>query len=326
VAFYLGIDGGGSKTASAVGDESNLIATATAGPSNIVRVGETAARESLHQAVRQACAAAGITPQQIRRACVGAAGAGRPETASIVHRILAEILPEEGEIHVVGDGPIALEAAFSAGPGVIVIAGTGSISYGRDAKGRTARAGGWGFAISDEGSAHWIGRAAIAALVRAKGAQACDESDSVLWPLITKLWNTNSFEDLIRIANASPPPDFAAIFPAVLAAAEQGDTMSLGILQHAGRELADLAASVIHQLFPRDESTRTTSIQSADSEYTVPVAMAGGVFRHASTVRQTFYNEVRNACPEAKLNPQVVDPVLGALQLARRGEKRAALE
>ena len=324
MAFYLGIDGGGSKTACAVGDESHLIATVTAGPSNIVRVGETAARESLHQAVGQACAAAGITTQQIRRICVGAAGAGRPETASMVHKILAEIL--QGEIDVVGDGPIALEAAFGAGPGVIVIAGTGSISYGRDANGKTARAGGWGFAVSDEGSAHWIGRAAIAALLRANGSEAGIESNSVLWSVITKVWNVSSFEKLVRIANASPPADFSAIFPAVLTSAEQGDRTSEGILEHAGRELAELAARVIHRLFPRREPARTTSGQSPDAEHTVPVALAGGVFRHAAVVRQTFYNEVRNRCPEAALNPQVVDPVLGALQLARRDEKHATLE
>src|ERR1700730_15774073 len=167
----------------------------TAGPSNIVRVGESAARESLHQAVGQACAAAGITTQQIRRACVGAAGAGRPETASIVHQILAEIL--QGEIDVVGDGPIALESAFGAGPGMIVIAGTGSISYGRDANGTTARAGCWGFAVSDEGSAHWIGRAAVAALLRANGTEARIESDSVLWSAITRLCGGSSLRGVM---------------------------------------------------------------------------------------------------------------------------------
>jgi glucosamine kinase len=207
-----------------------------------------------------------------------------------------------------------------------VIAGTGSISYGRDASGTTARAGGWGFAVSDEGSAHWIGRAAIAALLRANGTEAGIESDSVLWSIITKVWNLSSFEKLIPIANASPPADFSAIFPAVLTSAEQGDKTSEGILEHAGRELAELAASVIRRLFPQPQPVRTTSGQSLDAQHTVPVAMAGGVFRHAAVVRQTFYNEVRHRCPEAALNPQVVDPVLGALQLARRGEKHATLE
>src|SRR3984957_9949142 len=162
---YLGVDGGGTKTTCAVGDDTHLLATASAGPSNIVRVGEARARESLHQSVRQACATAGITPAQIAHTCVGGCGAPRPELAAIVRHILSELVPPP--IDVVGDIQIALEAAFDTGPGVIVIAGTGSIAYGRNHAGRTARAGGWGFAIGDEGSAHWIGRAAVSAVLRA---------------------------------------------------------------------------------------------------------------------------------------------------------------
>jgi glucosamine kinase len=165
VAYYLGVDGGGSKTTCVVGDESSILAAFTVGASNITRVGETGAREALHRAIREACQAAGINPQQVLRACVGAAGAGRSEIAGAVRKIVAQIV--SGEIEVVGDMEIALAAAFGSGPGVIVIAGTGSIAFGRDAQGRTARAGGWGFAVSDEGSAHWIGRASVSAVLRA---------------------------------------------------------------------------------------------------------------------------------------------------------------
>ena len=181
VLYFLGIDGGGTKTTCAVGDESQLLAAATAGPSNIVRVGEGKARESLQQCVRQACVAAGIVPEEVSRTCVGGAGAARPELAEIVRRSLAEILPTP--VDVVGDMQIALEAAFNTGPGVVVNAGTGSFAYGRNGQGRTARAGGWGFAIGDEGSAHWIGRAAVSAVLRAadlteggvtSGAKFCD--------------------------------------------------------------------------------------------------------------------------------------------------------
>src|ERR1700692_472856 len=123
------------------------------------------ARESLHLSVRQACAAAGIATAQVARTCVGGSGAARPELAEIVRSSLAEIV--SSPIDVVGDMQIALDAAFDTGPGVIVIAGTGSIAYGRDPLGTTLRAGGWGFAIGDEGSAHWIGRSAVSAVLRA---------------------------------------------------------------------------------------------------------------------------------------------------------------
>jgi glucosamine kinase len=140
VPYYLGIDGGGTKTKCAVGDESQLLATATAGPSNIVRVGEAKARESLHQCVRQACAAAGIDPKQVAHTCIGGSGAARPELAELVRRALAEIL--SSPIDVVGDMQIALEAAFDTGPGVIVNAGTGSWLGIRDRR-RRLRALDW---------------------------------------------------------------------------------------------------------------------------------------------------------------------------------------
>jgi glucosamine kinase len=305
VAYFLGIDGGGSKTTCAVGDEVSLLATVTAGPSNITRVGEAGARESLHAAVRQACAAAGIEPRQLQRACIGAAGAGRKEIAGVVHQIVSEVIP--AEISVVGDMAIALEAAFGAGPGVIVIAGTGSIAYGRDADGATERAGGWGFAISDEGSAHWIGRTAIATLLRA--ADQADEygqgaPPSLLFRELQAAWKLNSLEQLARAANSNP--DFAALLPAVLAAAEGGEAVAQQVLGQAATELARLAKIIVRRLF-------SDSAASA-----VPMAMAGGVFRYALKVRELFYNDVRAAHSNVVLKGDVIEPVHGALQMARR--------
>jgi len=307
VSYYLGIDGGGTKTTCAVGDESHLLATATAGPSNIVRVGEAQARESLQQSVRQACAAAGIVPAQVVRTCVGGSGAARPELAEIVRHSLAQILPTP--IDVVGDMQIALEAAFDKGPGVIVIAGTGSIAYGRDPQGTTLRAGGWGFAIGDEGSAHWIGRAAVSTVLRAADPrdgtlESKRPQDSSLFAALLKAWGVTSLTDLARAANSIPPPDFSALFPAV--AASQDD-LAAQVLTHAGRELATVAAVVIRRLFSKGHAA------------SVPVAITGGVFRHAPLVRQVFYNELRALDQRVEVNPNVVDPVEGALRMARRG-------
>jgi N-acetylglucosamine kinase-like BadF-type ATPase len=304
VPYYLGIDGGGTKTTCAVGDETRLLASATAGPSNVVRVGEFQARESLQHSVRQACAKAGITPAEVSRTCVGGSGAARPELAELVRRSLAEILPTP--IDVVGDMQIALEAAFDTGPGVIVIAGTGSIAYGRDPHGTTARAGGWGFAIGDEGSAHWIGRAAVSAVLRAADQNVGpfeQGTQSALSSALLKAWGVTSLVDLARAANSIPPPDFAALFPVIAAS---HDDLAAQVLTNAGRELASVAAVVIHRLFSNGYTA------------SVPVAMIGGVFRHAAPVREVFYNELRNADARVDVNPQVVEPVDGALRIARR--------
>jgi glucosamine kinase len=300
VPYYLGIDGGGTKTTCVVGDESRLLATATAGPSNVVRVGEVEARESLQRAVHQACAAAGITPGQVTRTCVGASGAAHPEIVAIVRGFLSAIL--SSPIDVVGDMEIAHAAAFDTDPGIIVIAGTGSIAYGRDRQGRTLRAGGWGFAIGDEGSAQWIGRTAVNAVLRAS-----DRSDqaahSPLAVALCKEWKVDSLADLSRVANSVPPPNFAALLRVVI---ESADDLATQVLTAAGEELAELAAAVMVRLFGKDHT---------DS---VPVAMIGGVFRHSALVREVFYNKLRREDTRAEVNPQVVDPVEGALRMARR--------
>lgn len=300
MSYYLGIDGGGTKTTCAVGDETRLLAAATAGPSNIVRVGEAQARESLHQAVHQACAVAGVTPQQVLRSCIGGSGAARPELAAIIRGILAEILPTP--IDVVGDMEIALQAAFDDAPGIIVIAGTGSIAYGREKTGKTLRAGGWGFEIGDEGSAHWIGRAAVSAVLRASDRDR-DIASSSLAKALCKAWGVFSLSDLARAANSVPPPDFAALFRVIVA---NEDELAREVLGKAGRELADIAAVVIHRLCCEDDPA------------SVPVAMIGGVFRHAAVVREVFYNELQTLAPRARVMSQVVEPVEGALRMARK--------
>src|SRR5439155_25167823 len=129
VAIFLGIDGGGSKTSCLIGNETELLGTGSGGPSNVVRVGEARTRESLQAAIKQACASANLPPKEIQRTCVGVAGAARQAISTVLRRLLSEMVA--GEIEVVGDTVITLQAAFSDGPGAIVIAGTGSVAYGR---------------------------------------------------------------------------------------------------------------------------------------------------------------------------------------------------
>jgi N-acetylglucosamine kinase-like BadF-type ATPase len=296
---FLGIDGGGTKTTCAVGDDTSLLASASAGPSNIIRVGEGQARSALHEVIRQAVRAAAVEARQIRRACVGAAGGARPQIAEKVLHIVAELIP--GEIQVVGDTVIALQAAFKDGPGVVVNAGTGSFAYGRNSLGQTARAGGWGFAICDEGSGHWIGRSAVTATVHAHD----EGGSSILLQVINKAWRLENLDDLVRVANATPPPDFSSLLPHVLSAADAGDALARTVLTQAGAELAGIAKIVIGRLFSREPN--------------VPVAMSGGVFRNSALVRQVFYNSLRSEYPNAKVGSMVIEPVNGALDLARQG-------
>jgi N-acetylglucosamine kinase-like BadF-type ATPase len=307
MAYYLAIDGGGTKTRCVLADETTVLAKAMSGGSNVVRLGERQAREALRNAIRQACVTAKISPGRIHAVCIGAAGAARPEIAAKIRNILAELISETApetalpKIEVVGDTEIALEAAFGGGPGVIVIAGTGSIAYGHDAAGCTARAGGWGFAVSDEGSGHWIGRRAICAILSAR-----DQSrETALTAMVLQAWKLTSIDELVQKANSTPAPDFPRLFPIVLRAAE-ADSIARDLLSDAAAKLAELAAIVVRRLAPH----AATAV--------LPVAVTGSVFRQSPDVRQVFYNTLQTSFPGIDVRQDPVDPVAGALARARR--------
>src|SRR6266566_9921973 len=276
-----------------------MLGTGTSSSCKVQRVGEACAHDALAAAIHEACVQAGISPRQITRTCAGITGAGRLEIANVMRDLLSSIVG--GEIEIIGDVEVGFEDAFGPGPGVIVIAGTGSIAYGRNTAGETARAGGWGHAISDEGSGYWIGRAAVASAMRSLD----EEGKSPLLDTILKTWKLESLDKLIVTANATPPPNFAALLPAVLATANAGDPAASDVLAQAGSELAGRAIAVTRRLF------RTAS--------EIPVAMSGGVFQNAALVREHFYKTLRSEYPNASINETVVEPVRGALELARRG-------
>jgi len=301
MALYLGIDSGGSKTRCVLGDETKVLTTSMSAGSNVIRQGSAGAKEALQTAVKEVCAAAKVSPGQITRITIGAAGAARPAVVATIRSILAELTP--AAVEVVGDMVIALAAAFGSGPGVMAIAGTGSIAYGRDAAGKTARAGGWGFAISDEGSGHWIGRRAVSAIFRAR-----DEGrETALTAAILQAWNLKSFDELIQAANLQALPEFPRLVPVVLRIAGDGDELARSLLAEAGAELATLTSIVIRQLWPQGPS--------------VQVAMTGSVFRLSAEVRQVFQNRLHAAFPGIEIRPDLVEPMDGALALARKGAK-----
>jgi len=300
MAFFLGIDGGGSKTTFAVGDESAILGRSSAPSCKIQSVGEEAARAALQRGIAGACTAAKISPQDISRACIGVAGVSRADIADKLRAMIATITP--AAVEVVGDNVIAMEAAFGGGAGVIVAAGTGSIAHGRNEVGEQARAGGWGAAVSDEGSGGWIGRQAVAAALRTN-----DRGQSTaLLDAVMAIWQAPSPEDIARVANGVPPPDFAALFPLVMKCADARDVVAAEVLRRAGVELAQLALILIERLWPVMADDR------------VRVALAGGIFRNSALVRRAFFDRLLGIRRDAAVNFAVVDPVTGALQRARR--------
>jgi glucosamine kinase len=310
MAFYLGIDGGGTKTRCVLADETVILARAICGGSNMIRLGEAQAANALRSGIQQVCSAARISPQQISATSVGIAGAARPEISAKIRGLLVELGLRN--VEVVGDSVIALEAAFGAGPGIIAIAGTGSIVYGRNAAGDTARAGGWGFAISDEGSGHWIGERAISAILNAHD-EGCE---TALTNLIFQNWKIVSIDELVSHANSTPPPDFPRLLVLVLRAAEEGDRLARALLAEAGSKLAALAAIVIRRLAQKSSENEFT--KAVPSNGLPPVAMTGSVFRRSPEVRQVFCDTLQRDFPGIEVRRETVEPVDGALARARK--------
>lgn len=294
--FYLGIDAGGTKTDCAISNGAELLGQSTGPTCKLARVGESTARGNLHRVILQACEAASLPPAEIRQICIGMAGASVPGTVAWVKQAIHELTL--GNVNVIGDHIIAHQAAFGRLPGVLVISGTGSIAYGRNARGETARAGGWGSLISDQGSAFWIGREAIAAAL-----QEYDQGNSGgLFSLILRTWVVAGFEDVIRIANGEPNQRFAELSGAVTMAAEQGDPGAQSIVERAGRELAVMAGSVITRIWPPDQAVR--------------IAMTGGVLQGSTLVRRSLQNSLQSQHANATVSYTQVRPVLGALEIA----------
>ncbi len=298
---YLGFDGGGTKTECVVIDAAGrVVSQAVAGPSNPLRVGPAEAFAALTAAAATALVGIGLESRDIRAVCAGLAGAGRPSVVQEVMAFLGQAFPQS-LAHVAPDFEVALEAAAGPGPGVVLIAGTGSSAYGRNSAGESARAGGHGPWIGDEGSAFDIGRRAVVAVACARDL---DSPAPRLAKLIPAALGISRWEELTERIATNPDEVFPPLFPVVVKAADGGDEAARELLTSAAAALADLAATVIRRL--RLEKTE------------FPLAKSGGVFGRSALLDESLDNALRHLAPRGKVSLLGVSPAVGAAQLAKR--------
>jgi N-acetylglucosamine kinase-like BadF-type ATPase len=206
---YLGIDGGGSKTTFLLVDESDKeICRSQSGPSNYFSVGADAARESITQGVSR-------LTEQPDIVCAGFAGAGRPEGIAFYRETLQSLIPR-AQVLIESDAFIGSIGAIGVhDPGILLIAGTGSIVFGRDKDGAMFRVGGWGPHFGDEGSGFWVGREAVRAALRSVDSQTSIE----LAQRIAAKLNLKSVSDVVGAWSSGKlsVPDIASLFPEVVA-------------------------------------------------------------------------------------------------------------
>ncbi|MCL5288807.1 MAG: hypothetical protein M1453_12540 [Acidobacteria bacterium] len=299
--YYLGFDGGGTKTESALLDASGmLVARGQGGPSNPLRIGFDQAFAGLNEAANSALNAAGADARQVQAVCAGLAGAGRPRVVKRVMAFLVEAFPE-ADVHVTTDLEVALETAVGTAAGVVLIAGTGSSAYGRDAAGRKVRTGGFGPWIGDEGSAFDIGRRAVAAVAQARDGL---EPVTLLAELIPNALQCPTWESLTERVAAAPDEVFPRIFPVVLEAAEADDPPARDILLRAAFHLSRIAGSVIQQL------------GIAGEEFVL--AKSGGVFGHNEMFDSALDALLRSLAPNAQIGLLTEPPARGAARIALR--------
>jgi N-acetylglucosamine kinase-like BadF-type ATPase len=297
--LFLGIDGGQSSTSALIGDESGrVLGAGTGGPCNHAASGEGGEklRRAVTESVRAACAQAGLGPAaRFAVACCGMSGGPDDKRA-----ILEELLPAD-QLILATDAEIALAGATATGRGIIVIAGTGSIAFGRNDAGATARAGGWGHIFGDEGSAFDIVRQALRAALREE--EGWGPRTALRPTLLEATGASNANEALHRFYAPEWPRDrIGALAPVVDVAAAAGDEAARDILHYAALQLATLASSVQARLWSKGAA--------------VEVAYSGGVFRSAM-VRDRF-QELVELEPETRCGAAKHTVVEGALLEAYR--------
>lgn len=301
MGIVLGFDGGGTKTDCVLMDErGHVLARAQAGPSNPLRVGFGAAIAAVRDAARAAMAQASAgasNDTKIAALCAGLAGAGPPESAEKARALLAAEFPES-RIRICTDLDLALAAAGD-GPAIVLLAGTGSFTVGRNSSGETARAGGYGSQIGDEGSAYDVGRRAVLAAMHENDRTG---GDSALGQrLLRELGCSNWSEVKVRAQTASDEV-FPRLFSVVASLADIQDPASQGILRAAAFDLALLAENLAQRLR-----------LSGTPFY---LAKTGGMMGRCRFFDAQLDERLRNVFPEAEIGGLRVSPPEAAARLA----------
>jgi N-acetylglucosamine kinase-like BadF-type ATPase len=304
--YYLGVDGGQSSTVALIADETgHVVGSGRGGACNHVSGPE--ARQKFLRAIggclEQACREAGIEYQKIvfQSACLGFSGGAADKEA------YSRELIRSRKLKITHDAEIALSGATAGEPGIIVIAGTGSMAFGRNSEGRFARAGGWGYVFGDEGGGFDLARRTLRAALRFEEGWG---ATTALHPMLLEATGSSDANGLMHRFYTSEfsRPQIAALSQLVSQAAEQLDSVALAILQEAANDLAVYVEGVHRNLFKEGEP--------------VSVAYIGGTCR-SRLLRKCFCDVITQRLHVAP-KPPLMNPAAGALLDALRSDGNPA--
>jgi glucosamine kinase len=295
---FLAIDAEGTKTDYLLADETRELARVRGGTIKRMRAEAETAAANFDAALSQLTAKTGVSMESVSHTCIGTAGDSVPLVVDWLREAIRTRVA--GDLLLLGDVEIALDAAFPGESGVLVLAGTGSNVAGRMRDGRLTFAGGWGPVLADQGSGHKIGVECLRAIFMAK-----DEGRSTaLLQAVLELWQLASLDALVEYANCLPSPDFSQLTSVTLRCAQQGDAVAMDVLHREGASLGHLAKLVLRRL----------QMEAGDVP---PLAFAGSIMEKVAPVRDALIAAVREEYPEIRVLDGVVDPLAGALWRAR---------
>ncbi len=294
----LGIDAGGTKTVCLLADEEgHLLAEARGEGANLTTEGELSVEKVLHTVMEEVLGDRDVAPAAV---CLGIAGVDRPEDSRTLRAIMQR-MGYRKRVLIVNDAVVALTAAVEDGPGIVLVAGTGSIAYGRDDANHAARSGGWGHLLADEGSGFWIGREALRAVMRQADGRGPATS------LTPRIFDRFGADGPWRLGHAvysrdTKPQAIASLAEIVGAAASEGDEVASVILARAVAELMLAARSVAIQLGLQDRP--------------FPYVLVGGIFRAVPWLARELARQLPEVAPSCTVRSLDVEPAVGAVRLA----------
>ncbi|MER3430742.1 MAG: hypothetical protein C4324_06800 [Blastocatellia bacterium] len=305
--LYLGVDGGGTKThAVLINDRRELVGEGDAGPSNPLRVGVETAVANIYKALAAAADHAGVSKHDVTAATLGLAGVRRADLKQRVKQSFTLQTKIRGT-DVVTDAEIALFATTLGRPGIVVIAGTGSVCLGKNEKGEVAIAGGWGPLAGDEGGGVGIARLALQAVAKASDGRGIPTD---LSQRASEYFRASGPENLI-VAIYSPQVDntrIAGFARDVVDAAKSGDAVAKEIIEESAVELGLAACAVIEKLGLKRKKA--------------PVGMVGSIFEAGEMFEVPMLRTIRTVAPKAYLTEPKMPPANAAALMALLRERK----
>lgn len=300
--LVAGVDGGGSKTRLILATETGEELASVEGGRSAMRPGEAETSGAvIADLMREALSRAAIIGDVPTILYGGFAGVGREEERRDLENELNR-LGVADEVVVDNDASIALVDAFGEGPGIIILAGTGSIAYARGINGEYARCGGWGPVYGDEGSGGWLGKRALGVVAAAADGR---EAPTALTGSILTAAEVNTVEELVPWAIAASTTTIASLAPVVIATAATGDLRANSLVSLAAEELVVHVRALAMRLF-------------GDERAAIPVAFSGGLLQKGSLLRKKLEQRIRSAVPGAQLKSAEIVPARGAVRAAIR--------